>query len=449
MTADSGTRHNTSRYRSLGLVANPFSAEVEEGIGIGVALEIEATSNRLLAALVSASRESAPKPILVSKTTDVPSYYPLRAVSRVELDLINDDSLNVLHAYIQLYMMRKGRIRSTLGVVGERLAFRSFEQTLAQYIAQIIDAPDESLTAYAVLGPESLSAFAQRFREDPLAVVNRYFGEPELERRPELAEVADLRLASLDADIEETDVSAELDSSVGNAPGTGFALPGAEEHAEDIQAVVDYLIEYTAAHLSKVVARGLRIYRERGLAALSTELRITKAPRKTLGAVVKLACSRFEKLAIIYDGFENWGSIAPEMRQTIMNSLTEMRWLLDGDAVFVLLLEQGKVPELEEQFAGGTKVDWDFPWLIKAQNSAGELDMDMVRSWVDSAALPGGSPDLSRLDELAAEAASDLDVFAAMAYAAVEDAAVRGISALDDASLQAGRLAAIEETAEQ
>ena len=46
----------------------------------------------------------------------------------------SDDSLNVVHAYIQLYMMRKGRVRSTLGAVGERIAFRSFDETLASYV---------------------------------------------------------------------------------------------------------------------------------------------------------------------------------------------------------------------------------------------------------------------------------------------------------------------------
>ena len=50
------------------------------------------------------------------------------------------------------------------------------------------------------------------------------------------------------------------------------------------RAVLDYLIEYTRAHLSPVIARGLRMYRERGLSALAEELKITKAPRKTLAA---------------------------------------------------------------------------------------------------------------------------------------------------------------------
>lgn len=444
MTTESGPHRDTSRYEALGLVANPFAAEFDDGIGVGVALEIEAASSRLLGVLTAASQEETPKPILVSKTTEVPSYYHLRAVSGVESALINDESLNLLHAYIQLYMMRKGRVRSTLGVVGERLAFRSFEQTLVPYIEKILEATDDELASYALLGPEGLAAFAERFGEDPVGVVNRYFGEPDLERRPELGEVVDLRLSGLEADIVESEASAELDGTVGQAPGTGFLLPEKEED-DDVQAVVDYIIEYTATHLSKVVARGLRIYRERGLAALSTELKVTKAPRKTLGAVVRLATTRFNKVAIIYDGFDNWAAIAPDMKQTIVDSLSEMRDLLEGDALFVLLLETGRVPELEEQFGFDTKVEWDFPWLEKAQNEPDELDMEMVHSWLRSATLPGHSADFSALDALTTDADGDLGTFVAMARAAIEDAAERGVPALDDEALDAGRAAVVQE----
>jgi hypothetical protein len=429
-------------------VANPFSVDVEDGAALGSALEIAAASNRLLSALVAASREAATRPILVSKTTEVPSSYPLRAIGDVEAVLINDEDLNMLHAYIQLYMMRKGRVRSTLGTVGERLIFRSFPQTLAFYIERVLAEPDDTLASYTVLGPDGLAQFAETFREDPEGVVERYFGTPRIERRRELAKVADIRLVSLEEDVEETDVSAEIDETVGDAPGTGIGLPAADEESDDTKPVVDYIIEYTAAHLSKVVARALRMYNERGLGAAAAELKVTKAPRKTLGSVVKFARVRFDKVAIIYDGFDNWGAIDPEMRQTIITSLTEMRWLLDGDAVFVFLLERGGVPELEEQFAGGTRLEWDFPWLQKMQKAGDELDMDAVHSWLDSAALSGQAPDLSALDVLAQGAQGSLTTFVAMASAAVEDAAERGVAKIDDAAVEAGRAAAMRESKE-
>ncbi len=50
-----------------------------------------------------------------------------------------------------------------------------------------------------------------------------------MERRPELATVADIRLSGLDDDIDESDDSAEIDATVGDAPGTGIGLPEADE----------------------------------------------------------------------------------------------------------------------------------------------------------------------------------------------------------------------------
>lgn len=432
------TRHEVARYRPLGLIGNPFAPSGSDGYGIGVELEIEAEANRLLVAIEAASRQDAPKPILVSKSNDIPGFYPLRAISMVEGALIGDDSLNVLHAYVQLYLMRRGRVRSALGVVGERLVFRSFERTLAAYIEQILKEPDSELAAYQVLGPDALAEFARRFEEDPLAAVEERFGAPELERRPELAEVADLRLSGLEHDVEEIDTSEEVDETLGNAPGAGIALP--EEVKGDL--IVDYVAEYTAKHLSSVVARGLRAYVERGLSAMSTELRVTKAPRKTLAAVTRLAGAKFNKTAIIYDGFDNWVSIEPELRQTIVGTLSEMRWILDGMAVFVFLLEEGRVPELEEQFGAGTRLRWDFSSVVRLQEAPDVLDTAMIDAWLTAAALDGSVPLTMSdpiLQTLASEAEGSLQRFVSAAAAAIEDAAERKCDKLDDAALKAAR----------
>ena len=218
-------RFEVARYQPMGLVANPFVTTMREGTGVAISLEVAAASNRLLAAITAASKMEAPKPIVVMKSTDIPTSYPLRAISLTEASLGSDDSLNVTYAYIQLYMMRKGRVRSTLGVVGERIAFRGFEHTLAAYIETILAEPDDKLASFQVLGPEGLAEFADTFREDPVAVTLDYFGQPEMERRPELATVADIRLTGLDDDIDESDDSAEIDTTVGDAPGTGIGLP--------------------------------------------------------------------------------------------------------------------------------------------------------------------------------------------------------------------------------
>lgn len=436
------------RYRTLGLVANPFSPPADSAMSVGLSLEVAAAANRLLAALVSAADQDATRPILVSKSTEVPNFYHLRAISHVESVLIKDDDLGLLHAYIQLFMMRRGRVRSTLGVVGERLVFRNFDHTLAGYIAKILDEPDENISSYEALGPERLEQFKQAFLADPVAVTNEYFGAPELERRADLSEVVDLRLSGLESDVDEPEDAPEVDASLGNAPGTGMLLP--EELAVDDERaqIVGYLIEYTGAHLSKVLARALRVYRERGLAALSTELKVTKAPRKTLAAVVQLALVTFRKVAIIYDGFDNWSAIAPDMRKTIVGTLSKMRWMLDGNAIFVLLLEKDKVPELEEQFGAGTHVSWDFGGLLAAQNSPDELNSDLIDSWLAAATHPDTHPitlgEDAVLAALADASGGSLERFVAAAEEAVESAAARKAAQLAPEDRDVG-LALLEE----
>ena len=99
----------------------------------------------------------------------------------------------MLHAYVLMFMMRLGRVRATLQIVAERLAFRDFDTTLGLYVGKVLAEPDESLVAYQVLGAEALAAYQARFAEDPAAAVADVFGIAKVERRPELAEVADTR----------------------------------------------------------------------------------------------------------------------------------------------------------------------------------------------------------------------------------------------------------------
>lgn len=442
---------DAERYRPFGLVANPFLVAQPGRYPTGISLETQAASNRLLVALAKAKAAERAKPIVVIKSADVPSSYPSNAISAVEAALINDASLNIVHAYIQLYMMRKGRVRSTLGIVGERVAFRSFDETLARYLALVLEEPDDKLASYQVLGADELARFAEAFRADPVGVTDEYFGKPRIEKRPELARVTDIRLSGLEADVEESESSPEIDSSVGDAPGAGVGLASADEADEDDeqkrQAVVDYLIEYTAAHLSKVVARGLRVYRERGMAAMTTEWNITKAPRKTLKAVAEFASARFDKLAVIYDGFDSWAQISEDLRHTIVVTLSEMRWMLERTAVFVLLLEEGVAPELEEQFGAAERIRWDFPALVRVQKDPDVYDAEIVGDWLTAASLSDETSltlDDPVLAVLAEKADMKLDPFVTMASAAIENAADRSVSTLDDEALSAG-LGALEQ----
>jgi hypothetical protein len=313
------------------------------------------------------------------------------------------------------------------------------------YVEKVLADTDESLISYQVLGGERLAEFAETFRADPRATITSLFGEPKIvERRPELSEVGDKRGANLEADVEDEDAVPEIDATVEDAPGTETVLDeeAAARAAEDVdQAVVDYIVEYTKMHLSPVVSRALRVYRERGLAALTTEFTVTKAPRKTLAAVAKFASVRFDKIVLIYDGFDGWGQVPADTRQKIATSLSEIRWVLESDAVLVMMLEKGNVAELEELFAAGRQLPWDFSGLIPLGDAPDVIDAVIVNAWLAAAVYPGadvltlGDRVLSALVE-----ASDgsLKQLATKAAAAVEDAAERGVATLDDAALAVG-----------
>ncbi len=100
--------------------------------------------------------------------------------------------------------------------------------------------------------------------------------------------MVDIRHGNFEEDGEEADDSVEIDDTIGDAPGTAALLAASAEKADEDSAIIDYLIEYTRAHLSPVFARALRMYKERGLSALAEEIKITKAPRKTLAAAIEL-----------------------------------------------------------------------------------------------------------------------------------------------------------------
>ena len=434
------------RYQPLGLIANPFVIPDDPDDDAAVASEIAAAGNLLLKEVLVRSREEAPKPLLVLKG-DVPTQYALMAMGSAERALANDEALGVLHAYVPLFTMRVGAARATLNIVAERLAFREFELVLARFVASMLETPDEALSTYESLGPDRLHAFAERFSADSVAEVRRVFGEEVLERHPELAGAADLRHADLAVDTDEDDDSAEIDDTVGESPGTPMLLAHAAESrdAED-RAVFDYLVEYTAKHLSPVVARGLRVHRDRGLAAFAEELKVTKAPRKTLVSLLDLASQRFRKTVFLYDGFENWLEIPADLRSRIVGVLSDVRWKTAGRAFPVMVLTPAEAPELEETFGASGTVRWEFAGLLPLQENPGELLEDVAASWVEAATLQGatitiGDPALVRLREAAQ---GSMLRFIRAASAAIESAAERGSTLIDAtaeaAGLEAGQL---------
>lgn len=433
--------HDIARYESLGLIANPFAAASGEG-DAGVACEIAAAGNSLLVAILNRSKEEAPKPLWVEKA-DIPSFYPLTAGSHAEASLAVDDSLNVMYSYVHLFMWRVGLVRATLGVLAERVAFRTFERTLELYIAKVLESPDVELASFAVLGSDRLDAFGSSFAKDPQAAITAVFGEPEIERRPELAEAFDLRRQGLEEDGEESEASPEIDATIGDAPGTQQLMEeAAANRDEDAHALLDYFVEHTRVHLSAVIGRGLRVYHDRGMTALSEELKITKAPRKTLAALIQFADLRYRKVALIYDAFESWVEIDPSLRSKLVGSMSDIRWNNDKNAFIVIMAIPGEAPELEEVFGQGDRLSWDFSGLVPLQEHPDEILEDVVNGWLKSAALEDSrvfTLDDPVLAELISAAEGSLRSFVGMASAAFESAADRGVAELDAASLEAGK----------
>jgi len=453
VNSDMNAKYDINRYRPVGLVANPFTLSDAASEFEAVDLEVASQSNALLAILDASANEPQAKPVVVLKASPMSSYYPNRAISRVERSLATDEGLDVLHAYVPMFMMRLGRVRATLRVVAERIVFRDFDSTLRLYVEKVLGEPDESLISFQVIGAEGLSDYRARFAENSAQAVADVFGVAKGERRPELAEVADTRSLTLDSDVDEADSAPELDGTIGHAPGTEVLLADEIPPEEVVdRAILDYLVEYTKVHLSPVIARGLRVYRERGLAALAAEMTITKAPRKTLAALVRFARVRFRKIVLIYDGFENWIRTPADLRSQIAGTLMELRWILEADAFMVMILERGGVPELEEQFGTGKRVDWDFPGLLAIEGAPDAIDVEMLDRWLAAAAVPDttpltvGDPVLSAL---LAEADGSLKAFSLAAAIAIENTVERGASALDQEALEAARAASWTEADSQ
>ncbi len=428
------------RYSPLGLIANPFVVGDDDD-DPAVMSEIAAAGNLLLGAILERSREEAPKPLVVLKG-DVPSSYPLQAMGSAERSLARDDSLNVLYAYVQLFTMRAGSTRATLNILAERLVFRDFDRLLVSYIESILAEPDTSLPSWGVAGPERLASFAERFESDPLPSVRTVFGEEVLERHQELSQVADLRHVDLPSEAEELDTAEEIDASVGDTPGTPMLLAEAVEiHSEDDRAIFDYFVEYTAVHLSPVIARGLRVHRDRGLAAFAEELKVTKAPRKTMTALLSLAALRYRKAVVIYDGFDAWLEIPSDLRSRVVGALSDLRWKTAGSAFPIFVLMPGEAPELEETFGASGTISWEFPGLIPMQEQQDVFLPDVVSGWLAAAALADASPltlESAVLSALRDAADGSMSRFVRMARAAIESASDRGVAALDDVAKDAG-----------
>jgi hypothetical protein len=318
------------------------------------------------------------------------------------------------------------------------------------------------LPEWEAASSEDIEAAVARLQEEPAAWVAEFFGTPDdIREEDRLAKIdqimkdASRRTDGLDPEPVEDDATLEAaegefepagaEPVAGDAtalePEPNGAQPEGEGEAaeavqEEVEAAPDplehplvaYVIAHAQKHLSSVIARGLRAYVTDGTSATAQELKITRAPRKTLGTLARFARLAFRSVVVIYDGFEAWDEIPDEQRATIVSGLSEIRFALGGDGVIVIAGPEGETAHIDDQFANAIQVEWKMDELLQVQESDAAYDARILAAWLDAAALPGA--DVSGLHarvELACADSSDLATGVALAAEEVERAALEAL----------------------
>ncbi len=293
--------------------------------------------------------------------------------------------------------------------------------------------------------------------------MERYLGACEEEREglndiDMLMRISTARIEALDADPEETaeaktteapddQMSEVFTQSLAPVPeadaeGNG-QQPEESEPDDDLprrDALVAYFVAHVTKHLSPVIARAIRAYRAQGITSMTEELKVTKAPTKTLAALVRFATCRYRKVVILFDRFEMWPAIPQDLQLKMLGTFSQLRWALRDGGLLAFVVKSGEVRELDEQFGNATRVVWDMPGLAELEGNAPPYDPGFAQAWVDAATLAGREPiDMSADPVTRVIAGSDgsLRSAAILLAAAVDDAARRGASTIDAAAAEA------------
>lgn len=447
MTEHDGHSAGWEGYRALGLVDNPFhlppKKHAEEP---GLRLMTRARGLQLLAAVEDALSSERPRPVRVLKPSDLPSYYPRSAMTTALRQLGEGSETGLLPVYVQLIMMRKGRIRGTLSSLAEMVVARSVDLTIARYARRALSEPDRLLPEWAAVEALDVAGLLGRLESEPEAAVADIFGPPIDVRAdvegglPEVMRQSGMRQQHQPADPPEDDDTSEDDAvdRLADMVGDGDE-PEAQEEVEvetaeeaaarEAAEITKYVIAHAKKHVSPVLARGIRAYVKSGTAAMSQELKITRAPRKTLGALARFARLTFRSVVIIYDGFETWEEVPEDLRALVVSGLAEVRLALGKDGVIVIAASDKEAPELDDQFANAIRVDWAMPEIERVQEPELAYDAELLASWLRAATIPGADTSAlwERVEAVCAGSES-LAAGAALAADEVEKAAAEAVS---------------------
>lgn len=439
-------------YSTLGYVANPFATIDESGSEpYWMRLVTRAAANRLLAATKRARERSGP--VLVTMVEEVPEYYYRRAQNDFLGRMADDHSIDMMALNIPLDIMRLGRIRGTIAELAELVVAVDMPTTLAAWFARELATPDVEIPESGLVTSDEMTEAAAAFASDPSAAADRYLGvhkEPvSMSEMDAVVHEAYMRQlgqpVEVESDEEGTEVGPALVENVPNETETAEPAPDPDA------GMREYLVALMRAHLSPVLARALIAWSQYGESLGAQEMKVTKAPRKTLAAILKLMNARWGTVTVIYDNFSAWPILDQQTKMDVLASLTELRWIVAEAGVMVVAVIKDASPEIEEQFAAAEPVDWTMPELAPLYNGEVTLDPAKVQAWLDAAAVSGVSAiraDGSELAPLVAAASDDLLAFSGMAEAAFRDAASRGVAALDAHAIAAGLASAKTEASD-
>lgn len=433
-------------WRQIGLIANPFDVPDDESTRDSRAtrLAVKSAAMRLLGAFETAAADPESRPIIVEKTEAVPAGYHVAALAQAFGLLTEGEPVaGVLSLFVPLDALRSGRVRAVLSVLAERASALKPDVSIGDWAQRSLTEFDQTLPEWQELvdAGVDIEGLKSELAADAAGVARRVFGEP-VDMRSEsddlelLVQIGASRQERLETDVEGA-VDESSDEATDDELSDAFTLPLGEGEADVLPdpetashdgLFGDYVIAYVSAHLSPVVARGIRAYHAQGISAMTQELKVTKAPLKTLAALTRFVERAYPGVVVVYDRFEMWSTIPDDLRARIVRTFTEMRWALKGHASLCFLIPPGAAPEVEETFAAARRVSWDFSELFSTQAPDSPFDVEVARTWIASVA-PNGIPAEWVEDLLGAvpDSVSHEQACAALAAALDEAVATGGI----------------------
>lgn len=448
----------TPAFDTLGLLGNPLSLPQEDTTDSdGMRLSVVAASYRLLSAVNVLASDPDHRPTVVEKG-DLPAIYAVQALAPALRALATDEAVpGIMQLYVPLDMMRIGRVRAVLHSAAEWVAARQPDLTIGTWLQAALATPDEALPEWVALTEAGfdVASVATDVAEDPAGYARRIFGEPLASREgaedlEALMRVSTARIDRLETDPVEGEESLKASEDSPDDPmAAAFvtplgdvdetALPAADDaQPVDVESLLgDYLVAYLKKNLSPVVARGVRAYQAQGRSSMAEELKVSKAPSKTLVALVKFASPRIRAVAVMFDRFEIWPTVPADLRLKIVNTLTSLRWALKDFGGLMLILRPDIAPEVAEAFAAARRVSWRYDELETVSARDAVFDRDIVEEWIASASVDAEPPVWTHELLAAVPAGTRLDVAAAALSVAIDVAAREGAERPDPAVVSA------------